>query len=72
MIELNYLPDVVRMDACIECPKNEITSLKQLEKTFLLNALRNNKWNKALTARQLGMHKTTLYRKIKSLGLDDE
>jgi PAS domain S-box-containing protein len=41
----------------------------QLEAAFLANALRRNKWNRLETARQLGMHKTTLFRKIRSLGL---
>lgn len=70
-IEMKLLPENVRENACINCLKQETTSLKQLEKSFLMNALRNNDWNKAQTARQLGIHKTTLYRKIKSLGLDD-
>jgi PAS domain S-box-containing protein len=44
--------------------------LHQLEAAFLLSALRRNNWNRLETARQLGIHKTTLFRKIKSLGLD--
>jgi transcriptional regulator of acetoin/glycerol metabolism len=35
-----------------------------------MSALRRNKWNGLETARQLGIHKPTLFRKIKSLGLD--
>lgn len=41
----------------------------QLEAAFLRSALRRNNWNRLETARQLGMHKTTLFRKIRSLGL---
>jgi len=44
--------------------------LHQLEAAFLRSALRRNNWNRLETARQLGMHKTTLFRKIRSLGLD--
>jgi PAS domain S-box-containing protein len=44
--------------------------LRQLEAAFLLSALRRNNWNRLETARQLGIHKTTLFRKLKSLGLD--
>jgi transcriptional regulator with PAS, ATPase and Fis domain len=43
--------------------------LHQLEAAFLMSALRRNNWNRLATARQLGMHKTTLFRKIRSLGL---
>ena len=43
--------------------------LHQLEAAFLMSALRRNNWNRLETARQLGIHKTTLFRKIKSLGL---
>ncbi len=49
-----------------------ITSLdgfRQLEAAFLMSALRRNNWNRLETARQLGMHKTTLFRKIRSLHL---
>lgn len=50
----------------------EVTTLggfHQLEAVFLMSALRRNNWNRLETARQLGMHKTTLFRKIRSLGL---
>jgi transcriptional regulator with PAS, ATPase and Fis domain len=45
-------------------------SLHQLEAAFLMSVLRRNHWNRQETARQLGIHKTTLFRKIKSLGLE--
>lgn len=45
------------------------TSMKQLEAGFLMNALSRNNWNRTRTARELGIHKSTLFRKIKSLGL---
>ena len=45
-------------------------SLKQVEAAFLMRALERNNWNRLQTARELGIHKSTLFRKIKSLGLD--
>lgn len=48
---------------------NHLPSLQDMESTCLLDALRRNNWNRLRTAKQLGMHKSTLYRKIKSLGL---
>ena len=44
-------------------------SLKQVEAAFLLQALKRNGGNRVVTARQLGIHKTTLYRRLKSLGV---
>jgi DNA-binding NtrC family response regulator len=44
-------------------------SFKQMEATFLMNALRRHNWNRTKTAKALGIHKTTLFRKIKALGL---
>lgn len=44
-------------------------SLKDIESTYLINVLKQNNWNRLQTAKHLNMHKSTLYRKIKSLGL---
>ncbi len=44
-------------------------ALKELEAGYLLSVLEKNEWNRAAAARELGIHRTTLYRKIKSLGL---
>ena len=44
-------------------------SLEQMEAAFLVNALRRHNWNRTRTAEALGMHKTTIFRKIKALGL---
>ena len=69
-IQRRHLPEPLCFAACLNCPKQtEFMSLKQLEAAFLMNALRHNNWNRLQTARQLGIHKTTLFRKIKSLGL---
>lgn len=42
------------------------------EKQIILNALQANRWNRNLTAEQLGINRTTLYKKMKRLGLQDE
>jgi PAS domain S-box-containing protein len=46
-----------------------LAGFHQFEANFLMSALRQNNWNRLETARQLGMHKTTLFRKIRALGL---
>ena len=39
------------------------------EEQSILGALRRNRFNRAAAARDLGIHKTTLYRKMKALGM---
>jgi two-component system response regulator AtoC len=48
---------------------NEIKPLKDIEKDAITNALKVNDGNIALTARQLGIGRNTLYRKIEEHGL---
>ena len=42
----------------------------QIEATFLKSALARNGGNRLKTARDLGIHKTTLFRRMKRLGID--
>ena len=44
-------------------------ALKKMEAVFLTRILEKNSWKFPETARELGIHKSTLYRKIKSLGI---
>ncbi len=46
-------------------------SLEEPEKRIIEAALRANGWNRQLTARQLGINRTTLYKKMKRYGLED-
>jgi transcriptional regulator of acetoin/glycerol metabolism len=48
----------------------EAMSMKDLEAVFITNMLRRNRWNRLQTARALGIHKSTLFRKIKSLRIE--
>lgn len=45
-------------------------SFEDLERRFLLEELEKHGWNRAATARSLGIHKTTLWRRMKRLGMD--
>jgi len=45
-------------------------SLNEIKKNVILAALKKNKFNKSKTAKELGIHKTTLYRLIKKFQLD--
>ena len=71
MIMPSHLPEPVCGSLCLDSPESMgATSLKDMEAIFLTNALRKNNWSRLNTARELGIHKSTLFRKIKSLGLE--
>lgn len=42
------------------------------ERAFILKALEANEWNRQKTAEILGINRTTLYKKMKQLGIDPE
>ncbi|MFC1661528.1 sigma-54 interaction domain-containing protein [Gemmatimonadota bacterium] len=44
-------------------------SLEECQGRVILEALQRNGWNRLAAARELGIHKSTLFRKIRSLGL---
>lgn len=46
-------------------------SYQELEKQFLLEALKRNNWKRNITASQLGIHPSTLWRKMKRFEIKD-
>jgi DNA-binding NtrC family response regulator len=46
-------------------------ALEGPERQIILGVLESNGWNRSLTADQLGINRTTLYKKMKRLGLED-
>ena len=46
-------------------------ALETPEREIILHSLRRHKWNRAATAESLDINRTTLYKKMKRLGLDD-
>jgi len=70
MIEPHHLPDFLYSHPLSDGRQVlETVSIKGMEAIFLMNALRRNGWNRIKTARQLGIHKSTLFRKIKALDI---
>jgi len=63
----DYLCDKPRPDAAYE--PGRLVGLRQAETDFIINALERNGWNRRKTAGELGIHKTTLFRKMKKLGI---
>jgi len=70
LIELKQLPETLRE---IETPAGlsyGSTSLKEIEKQAIYEALIRNNWRRGDTADELGINKTTLWRKIKRHGIE--
>jgi len=70
LIELHHLPENICLSKGLEpSGGNETTSMRDLEAVFITNMLRRHQWNRVKTAKALGIHKTTLFRKIKALNI---
>jgi len=67
-VELGHLPERLRIGAGHRTGPG--ASLEDLEARFILDALARNAWNRQATARELGIHRTTLLRRIRRLGLE--
>ena len=70
-VEPRHLPEPFRGKAgeSIGRSGKEASSFEELEARFLKARLEANGFNRVRTARELGIHKTTLWRKMKKLGL---
>ena len=66
-IEVEHLPGYLREHAA---PSAAASSLRDAEKQTILDALERNNWNRLATARSLGIHKSTLFRKIRAHGIE--
>ena len=70
-IDVHCLPENLRASNPRHMPQAGISeALKSTEARVIMEALQQNKYNRLETARALGMHKSTLFRKIKTLGID--
>ena len=69
MIEPRHLPDHLRPKEASLGLTGSATTLKEVEKQLIYEALKRNGWNRLKAANELGIHKSTLFRKIASLGI---
>ena len=70
LVRLDHLPPrIVPEDRSMLLPAG--LTLKEVEKKAILDALQRNQWKKVVTARELGIDKNTLRRKIKRLGITE-
>ena len=68
LIEPHHLPENLCLPRGMEpSGRNETMNMKDLEAVFITNMLRRHQWNRIKTAKALGIHKSTLFRKIKAL-----
>jgi len=70
MIELNHLPPELRPTARHGTRIGQPMSLEAIEKLFITETLQRRNGNRKLAAEDLGINVSTLYRKIKALGID--
>ncbi|MDP8221740.1 MAG: sigma 54-interacting transcriptional regulator [Candidatus Lernaella stagnicola] len=70
-IALRCLPDTLAKPAAQPHAHGSMnTALRSAETQTILDALKRNHFNRLATARELGIHKSTLYRKLKKLGIE--
>jgi DNA-binding NtrC family response regulator len=66
-------PSVLASESITFTPSNGKTlkeALEGPERQIIVEVLRDNSWNRNATADQLGINRTTLYKKMKKLGLE--
>jgi PAS domain S-box-containing protein len=70
LIEMKHIPEYLRPDDHESGIQSIPTTIKQMEYRMIVGALKRNNWNRLAAARELGIHKSTLFRKITSLDIE--
>jgi len=70
LIRPQHLPDPLRPTESASEPAR-LKTLHDLEAHLISDTLERHGWNRVATAKELGIHKTTLWRKMKQLGIED-
>jgi PAS domain S-box-containing protein len=73
MIGIEHLPDYFKNadeDRLKRSPEGKPFSLGEMETGYILEALKRNQWNRTATAAEMGVHPTTLWRKMKRLNIE--
>ncbi len=75
VIRTEHLPDTLHSrdqgnhPSSQESRPKSASNWQDLERTYILRALHQNNWQRSATAKQLGVHPSTLWRKMKRLDL---
>jgi PAS domain S-box-containing protein len=73
LIGIEHLPDHLKEEGetRIQKPSHErASSLKDAERSYIYEALNRNQWNRSATAAEMGIHPTTLWRKMRRLNIE--
>ncbi|MFO7462216.1 MAG: sigma 54-interacting transcriptional regulator [Desulfatiglandales bacterium] len=73
LLSVEHLPDHLKKskDAATQPHSNgKKTSLEDVEKGYICEILSRNHWNRSATAAEMGIHPTTLWRKMKRLKIE--
>ena len=73
LIGLEHIPDHLKEEGGrrIQKPSQEkASSLKDVERSYIYEALNRNQWNRSATAAEMGIHPTTLWRKMRRLNIE--
>ncbi len=71
MIQPRHLPGALAEQVRSQhAPAPPANSLAQTERAMIIQALEQNQWNRSATAQALGIHKSTLFRKIRRMNID--
>ncbi|TWI74402.1 PAS domain S-box-containing protein [Desulfobotulus alkaliphilus] len=65
-VDMDFMPE---MDSTSHFPDLK-EALNSFEKIYIEKVLKKNRWKKAETAKALGIHRKTLFRKMKELGIE--
>jgi len=72
-IGVEHLPDFFRNSEESRLhrpPETRPSSLGEMERSYIREALKRNQWNRTATAAEMGIHPTTLWRKMKRLNIE--
>jgi transcriptional regulator with PAS, ATPase and Fis domain len=74
-VEVTHLPETLQQPRAGPVPTSPLKanlngiSMDELEKNFIYEALRKNNWSRKRAAAQMGIHPSTLWRKMKRLNI---
>lgn len=71
LIEMEHLPEELTAGRGTMTPSADMKGARDmLDAQAIRSALERNRYNRAAAARELGIHKSTLFRKVKRLGIE--
>ena len=73
LIGMEHLPDHLKEEdeRRVQKPSHEnASSFKDVERSYIYETLNRNEWNRSATAAEMGIHPTTLWRKMRRLNIE--